>query len=88
MVLQWFVIHTELCIIFFHYPVIREFVNNVWYIKILSPLEVQQMGKEGLSSVTSVTGQRLSNNNCDDYMSRQELRSSSNGVASMGSLDY
>ncbi|KAJ0112004.1 hypothetical protein Patl1_02473 [Pistacia atlantica] len=66
----------------------QEFVNNVWYIKILSPLEVQQMGKEGLSSVTCVPGQRLSNNNCDDYMSRQELRSSSNGVASMGSLDY
>jgi hypothetical protein len=27
----------------------QEFVNSVWYIKILSPLEVQQMGKEGLS---------------------------------------
>ncbi|KAL5797365.1 hypothetical protein ACOSQ2_002185 [Xanthoceras sorbifolium] len=66
----------------------QEFVNNVWYIKILSPLEVQQMGKEGLSSVSSVPGQRVSNNNCDDYVSRQELRSSSNGVASMGSLDY
>ncbi|KAK3183957.1 hypothetical protein Dsin_031243 [Dipteronia sinensis] len=66
----------------------QEFVNNVWYIKILSPLEVQQMGKEGLSPVSSVPGQRLSNNNCDDYVSRQELRSSSNGVASMGSLDY
>ncbi|KAL5793581.1 hypothetical protein ACOSP7_002175 [Xanthoceras sorbifolium] len=66
----------------------QEFVNNVWYIKILSPLEVQQMGKEGLSSVSSVPGQRVSNNNCDDYLSRQELRSSSNGVASMGSLDY
>lgn len=66
----------------------QEFVNNVWYIKILSPLEVQQMGKEGLSSMSSVPGQRLSNNNCDDYLSRQELRSSSNGVASMGSLDY
>ncbi|KAI9176740.1 hypothetical protein LWI28_006581 [Acer negundo] len=66
----------------------QEFVNNVWYIKILSPLEVQQMGKEGLSPVSSVPGQRLSNNNCDDYVSRQELRSSNNGVASMGSLDY
>ncbi|TXG55003.1 hypothetical protein EZV62_020259 [Acer yangbiense] len=66
----------------------QEFVNNVWYIKILSPLEVQQMGKEGLSPVSSVPGQRLSNNNCDDYVSRQELRSSSNAVASMGSLDY
>ncbi|KAK2665927.1 hypothetical protein Ddye_004501 [Dipteronia dyeriana] len=66
----------------------QEFVNNVWYIKILSPQEVQQMGKEGLSPVCSVPGQRLPNNNCDDYMSRQEMRSSSNGVASMGSPDY
>ncbi|XP_044465758.1 auxin response factor 6-like isoform X2 [Mangifera indica] len=66
----------------------QEFVNNVWYIKILSPLEVQQMGKDGLRSVTSIPGQRPSNNNCDDYMSKQELRSLSNGVASMGSLDY
>lgn len=66
----------------------REFVNNVWYIKILSPLEVKQMGKEGLSPVSSVPGQRLSNSNCDEYVSRQEMRSSSNGVASMGSLDY
>ncbi|XP_057955113.1 auxin response factor 6-like [Malania oleifera] len=30
-----------------------EFVNNVWYIKILSPLEVQQMGKEGLELTNS-----------------------------------
>ncbi|KDO63433.1 hypothetical protein CISIN_1g002390mg [Citrus sinensis] len=66
----------------------QEFVNNVGYIKILSPLEVQQMGK-GLSPVTSGPGQRLSsNNNFDDYVSRQELRSSSNGVASMGSINY
>ncbi|XP_044503931.1 auxin response factor 6-like isoform X2 [Mangifera indica] len=65
----------------------QEFVNNVWHIKILSPLEVQQMGK-GVSSVTSVPGQRLTSNNCNNYMSRQELRSCSNGVASMGSLDY
>ncbi|XVF16790.1 hypothetical protein REPUB_Repub10bG0062600 [Reevesia pubescens] len=71
----------------------QEFVNNVWYIKILSPLEVQQMGKEGLNPATStVPSQRLtttnSSNYCDDYMSRQELRSSGNGIASMGSLEY
>ncbi|KAJ8753405.1 hypothetical protein K2173_019804 [Erythroxylum novogranatense] len=29
----------------------QEFVNNVWSIKILSPIEVQRMGKEGLRSV-------------------------------------
>lgn len=65
-------------------------MNNVWYIKILSPLEVQQMGKEGLNRVASVPSQKLSNgsNTCDDYVSRQDLRNSSNGIASLGSLDY
>ncbi|KAK5802163.1 hypothetical protein PVK06_029746 [Gossypium arboreum] len=72
----------------------QEFVNNVWYIKILSPLEVQQMGK-GQNPATSIPNQRLTTttatttssngNHCDDYMSRQDLRSS---VASMGSLEY
>ncbi|CAN0896681.1 Auxin response factor 6 [Linum grandiflorum] len=46
----------------------QEFVNNVWYIKILSPVEVQQMGKEGLSSVASVPPQKkLRNANIDEY---------------------
>ncbi|TYG52218.1 hypothetical protein ES288_D09G009500v1 [Gossypium darwinii] len=73
----------------------QEFVNNVWYIKILSPLEVQQMGK-GQNPATSIPNQRLNatttattsssnDNHCGDYMSRQDLRSS---VASMGSLEY
>ncbi|PNT47978.1 hypothetical protein POPTR_002G055000v4 [Populus trichocarpa] len=81
----------------------QEFVNNVWYIKILSPLEVQQMGKEGLTSAASVPSQKLSNSTSDGYMNRQEFRNSSNpdgylnrqdfrnssnGIASMGSLDY
>ncbi|XP_024027835.1 auxin response factor 6 [Morus notabilis] len=68
----------------------QEFVNNVWYIKILSPLEVQQMGKEGLSPASSVPSHKLSNSNnaCDDYISRQDMRNSSNGIPSMGDLDY
>ncbi|PQM40587.1 auxin response factor 6-like [Prunus yedoensis var. nudiflora] len=69
----------------------QEFVNNVWYIKILSPLEVQQMGKEGLNRAASVPSKKLSNggnNTCDDYVSRQDLRNSTNGIASLGSLDY
>ncbi|CAN1351950.1 Auxin response factor 6 [Linum perenne] len=46
----------------------QEFVNNVWYIKILSPAEVQQMGKEGLSSVASIPPQKkLRSANFDDY---------------------
>jgi hypothetical protein len=63
-------------------------VNNVWYIKILSPLEVQQMGKEGLSPAASVPCQKLSNSNSDGHMNTQGFRNSSNGIASMGSLDY
>ncbi|KAL5581562.1 hypothetical protein UlMin_014004 [Ulmus minor] len=68
----------------------QEFVNNVFFIKILSPIEVQQMGKEGLNPSSSVSGHKLSNssNACDDYISRQDLRNSSNGIASMGNLDY
>ncbi|KAH0983808.1 hypothetical protein GBA52_010985 [Prunus armeniaca] len=69
----------------------QEFVNNVWYIKILSPLEVQQMGKEGHNRAASVPSNKLSNggnNTCDDYGSRQDLRNSTNGIASLGSLDY
>ncbi|XWS41030.1 hypothetical protein CRYUN_Cryun17cG0046000 [Craigia yunnanensis] len=41
----------------------QEFVNNVWHIKILSPLEVQQMGKEGLNPASSVPSQRLTTTN-------------------------
>ncbi|XP_057441392.1 auxin response factor 6-like isoform X2 [Lotus japonicus] len=67
----------------------QEFVNNVSYIKILSPLEVQEMGRSVATS-TSSPGHKLSNNgnSCDDYASRQELRSSRNGVAPMGSFHY
>ncbi|XVF58488.1 hypothetical protein PTKIN_Ptkin07bG0070000 [Pterospermum kingtungense] len=41
----------------------QEFVNNVWYIKILSPHEVHQMGKEGPSPATSDPSQRLKTTN-------------------------
>lgn len=67
---------------------IREFVNNVWCIKILSPQEVQQMGKEGDELLDSVPMKRLSNGNCDNYASRQDSRNMSNGIASVGSLEY
>ncbi|XVF25415.1 hypothetical protein REPUB_Repub13aG0210500 [Reevesia pubescens] len=65
-----------------------EFVNSVWCIKILSPQEVQQMGKRGLELLNSVPVQRLSNGICDDYVSRQDERNLSSGIASVGSLDY
>ncbi|KAL2464923.1 Auxin response factor 8 [Abeliophyllum distichum] len=68
----------------------QEFVNSVWYIKILSPLEVQQMGKEGLDLPNSAQMHRLSSsgNTCDDYVSRKDTRSNLNGIPSVGSLDY
>ncbi|GMI93593.1 auxin response factor 8 [Hibiscus trionum] len=65
-----------------------EFVNSVWCIKILSPQEVQQMGKRGLELLNSVPVQRLSNGSCDDYVNRQDSRNLSSGIASVGSLDY
>lgn len=68
----------------------QEFVNSVWYIKILSPLEVQQMGKEGIDLPSSAPLHRLpsSGNSCDDYMSQKEARNSMNGIPSVGSLHY
>ncbi|XP_057792746.1 auxin response factor 6-like [Salvia miltiorrhiza] len=68
----------------------QEFVNNVWYIKILSPLEVQHMGKEGLDLPNSTQNHRLStsSNSCDDYMSRKDSRSNLNGIPAVGSLEY
>ncbi|XP_073060783.1 auxin response factor 6-like [Primulina eburnea] len=68
----------------------QEFVNNVWCIKILSPLEVRQMGKEGLDLPNSVQTHQLSNsgNSCDDHMNRKDSRSILNGIPTAGSLHY
>ncbi|XP_043716225.1 auxin response factor 12-like isoform X1 [Telopea speciosissima] len=41
------------------------FVNNVWYIKILSPEDVKKLGKQGAEAISSNGGQRLSNGGCD-----------------------
>ncbi|KAL9383549.1 hypothetical protein Peur_023872 [Populus x canadensis] len=64
-----------------------EFVNSVWCIKILSPQEVQQMGKRGLELLNCVPIQRLSNGSCDDYANRQDSQNLSNAITSVGSLD-
>ncbi|XP_009757616.1 auxin response factor 6 isoform X2 [Nicotiana tabacum] len=67
----------------------QEFVNNVWYIKILSPLEVQQMGKDGLDLPNAGLVQRLPSNGvgCDDYMNQKGSQNAMNGIP-LGSLDY
>ncbi|KAF5738333.1 Auxin response factor 6 isoform 1 [Tripterygium wilfordii] len=65
-----------------------EFVNSVWCIKILSPQEVQQMGNHGLELLKSAPIQRLSNDICDNYMSRQDSRNLHSGITSVGSVEY
>ncbi|KAF3611083.1 hypothetical protein DY000_02047537 [Brassica cretica] len=75
-----------------------EFVSSVWCIKILSPQEVQQMGKRGLELLNSAPPssnnnvvEKLPNNNgnCDDFGSRSDPRNLGNGIASVGgSFNY
>ncbi|KAF9620691.1 hypothetical protein IFM89_013991 [Coptis chinensis] len=64
----------------------QEFVNSVWCIKILSPQEVQQMGKQGLELLNNV--QRLSSGICDDYVGRQDSRTMSNGSSISSETNY
>ncbi|KAJ8424316.1 hypothetical protein Cgig2_020747 [Carnegiea gigantea] len=54
----------------------QEFVNNVWYIKILSPQEVQQMGKEGLNLSNFVSRPKIQNgiSSCNEYTGARDLR--------------
>ncbi|XP_069147904.1 auxin response factor 6a isoform X1 [Solanum lycopersicum] len=67
----------------------HEFVNSVWYIKILSPLEVQQMGKQGLDLPSAGKTQRITSNGngCDDSMNRNHSFNIMNGIP-LGSLEY
>ncbi|XP_071726530.1 auxin response factor 6-like [Rutidosis leptorrhynchoides] len=68
-----------------------EFVSSVYCIKILSPQEVQQMGKQGLELLNSVQMPKPaeSSGGYENYgPSRQESMNLSNGVASVGSLEY
>ncbi|XP_017247345.1 auxin response factor 8 isoform X2 [Daucus carota subsp. sativus] len=57
------------------------FVNNVWYIKILSPEDVQKLGKQELESFNQNAGERMNSNGNDD-------RDLLCGLPSLGSLDY
>ncbi|CAI9754468.1 unnamed protein product [Fraxinus pennsylvanica] len=67
----------------------QEFVNSVWYIKILSPIDVQQMGKEGLNLPNSAQMHELSSSGYsrDDYVSK-DTGNNLNGIPSVGSLNY
>ena len=65
----------------------REFVNSVSCIKILTPQEVQQMGKQGIDLLGSAPA-RMLGNSCDNYAGRQESRSLSTVIASVGSVEF
>ncbi|KAL3341188.1 hypothetical protein AABB24_025646 [Solanum stoloniferum] len=60
----------------------EEFVNNVWYIKILSPEDVQRLGKEEVGSLNRGPRERMSSNNSADG------RDFMSGLPSIGSLEY
>ncbi|XP_051151932.1 auxin response factor 6-like [Andrographis paniculata] len=74
----------------------QEFVNSVWYIKILSPQEVQQMSKElnlpnpGQAGRLSTTSGNGNGNGNGDYLSRKDSSRStlSGGIPSVGTLEY
>ncbi|XP_010250613.1 PREDICTED: auxin response factor 8 isoform X2 [Nelumbo nucifera] len=59
----------------------ESFVNNVWYIKILSPEDVQKLGKQEVDALSSNGDQRHSNSSYD-------VRNFTSGISSVGSLEY
>lgn len=60
----------------------RAFVNNVWYIKILSPEDVQKLGKEEAKSLNRGAVERMSSSTSADD------RDLVSGMPSLGSLEY
>ncbi|KAG6536238.1 hypothetical protein ZIOFF_001289 [Zingiber officinale] len=69
----------------------HEFMSNVSCIQILSPQEVQQMGKQTTNFLNSTPTKRVPNNSCDDYIKHQDSRnlsSTTTRIASVGSLKY
>nr|APD15608.1 auxin response factor 8 protein [Siraitia grosvenorii] len=56
------------------------FVNNVWYIKILSPQDFQKLGEQAIESFNPIVGQRLTSggNEAENVP----------GLPSVGSLEY
>ncbi|XP_034206578.1 auxin response factor 8 isoform X3 [Prunus dulcis] len=59
----------------------ESFVNNVWYIKILSPEDVHKMGDQAVEPFSPNTGQRLNSGGGE----AQDIVS---GLPSLGSLEY
>ncbi|MFS7944165.1 putative leucine-rich repeat domain superfamily [Helianthus anomalus] len=63
-----------------------QFVSRVWCIKIVSPQEVQQLGKQGVKVLNPVQIQKPSDS-CYTP-SQQESMNLRNGVTSVGSFEY
>ncbi|XP_057430376.1 auxin response factor 8-like [Lotus japonicus] len=60
----------------------ESFVNNVWYIKILSPEDIQKMGEDqALESIAPSSGQRLNGSVAESHLIVS-------GPPSIGSLEY
>ncbi|KAL0396248.1 UNVERIFIED_CONTAM: hypothetical protein Scaly_0073200 [Sesamum calycinum] len=59
--------------------VVAAFVNNVWYIKILSPEDVLRLGKEEAESLSRSAVERIHNDNTQNPVC---------GLPSLGSLEY
>eukprot|EP00252_Welwitschia_mirabilis_P016041 TRINITY_DN354_c0_g2_i2.p1 TRINITY_DN354_c0_g2~~TRINITY_DN354_c0_g2_i2.p1 ORF type:complete len:941 (+),score=186.70 TRINITY_DN354_c0_g2_i2:656-3478(+) len=66
----------------------EEFVNNVWYIKILSPLEVQQMSQAGFELLSSIPSRENTGSANEDYITEQESQNISSAITSAVTLDY
>ncbi|GFS33803.1 auxin response factor 8 [Actinidia rufa] len=59
----------------------EEFVNDVWYIKILSPEDVQKLGRQEVESLSHNAGERM-------QTSGSGVRDSVSGLTFVGSLEY
>ena len=73
---MYFWVHSKFMIV-----ICRAFVNNVWYIKILSPEDVHKMGEQAVESFCPNAGQRMNSTGGEghDHLS---------GLPSYGSLEY
>ncbi|XWS30611.1 hypothetical protein CRYUN_Cryun23aG0000700 [Craigia yunnanensis] len=63
------------------------FVNNVWYIKILSPEDMQKMGEEWVEPFSPTPGQRM-NSSVTGHGTATGGRDHVSGLSSVGSLEY
>jgi hypothetical protein len=68
--------------------IFREFVNNVRFIKILSPPEVLQMSQDDMELWSSIPTQQQTSSSSEDCVARNTSRNINSVLTSTGSLDY